>query len=219
MNQWWLLGVLFGLTCLACGLIIYPLRRYLIISCLLAPLIFIMTFTGYYYWGGFSQWQKYTHQQAMQQQAEAMLKSIKSPQELIKKLRSRLDDTPKSAKGWYLLGRLYTGQNEPQKASDAFAKAYRFNPNEAQYAALYAHSLWQVNNRQFTPQITQIFNNLLKKNPNQPDALSMMAMDAFTRHAYKDAINYWQRLLKLVPSQSDEARAIQKAIAKARMRL
>ncbi len=215
MNQWWLLALLFSLACLVCGLIIYPLRRYFIFSLFLVPLIFIISGTGYYYWGGFSQWQGYVHQQETQKQAEAMLKSIKSPQELIEKLRTRLDDTPKSAKGWYLLGRLYSGQNEQQKATDAFAKAYHFNPNEEQYAVNYAHSLWQLNNRQFTPQITRIFSHLLKNNPNQPDALSMMAMDAFTQHAYEQAIGYWQHLLTLAPPQSDEAQAIRKAIVKA----
>jgi cytochrome c-type biogenesis protein CcmH len=110
---------------------------------------------------------------------------------------------------------LYAGQEERQQAVDAFAKAYQLNPDDEQYAVNYAHSLWQLHNRQFTVQITEIFNNLLKNNPNQPDALAMLAMDAFVSHAYEDAISYWQRLLKLAPPQSKEANAIRKAIAKA----
>ena len=219
MNEWWLLGLLIVLTLLASSLIVYPIRRHLIANLLLVPVIFVMAFAGYYYWGGFAKWQEYVHHQDSQAQAEAMLKSIKSPQELIDKLRAKLDDSPKSAKGWYLLGRLYTGQNEKQKAVDAFAKAYQLNSNEEQYAVNYAHSLWQLNNRQFTEQITQIFSNLLKNNPNQPDALAMLAMDSFVSHAYENAINYWQRLLKLAPQQSEEAQAIRKAIAKAQERL
>jgi cytochrome c-type biogenesis protein CcmH/NrfG len=130
-------------------------------------------------------------------------------------LRAKLDDSPKSAKGWYLLGRIYSGQNEQQHAVDAFAKAYQFDPQNEQYMVNYAHSLWQLNNRQFTVQITELFSNLLKNNANQPDALAMLAMDAYTSHAYEDAIDYWQRLLKLAPQQSEEAQAIRKAIAKA----
>lgn len=215
MIEWWLLSLLIGMTLLASILIIYPLKHRLIASLVLIPVIFVVVFTGYYYWGGFGKWQDYIQRQEKQEQAEAMLKSIKSPQELINKLQAKLDDTPKSAKGWYLLGRLYSSQNEKQKAVDAFAKAYRFNPNDEQYAVNYAHSLWQLHNRQFTEQVTEIFNNLLKTNPNQPDALAMLAMDAYTSHAYEDAVNYWQRLLKLAPSQSEEAKAIRKAIAKA----
>lgn len=215
MNEWWLLSVLIGITFVASILIVYPLRRHLIASLLLVPVIFSMAFTGYYYWGGFGKWQEYIQHQEKQKQAEAMLKAIKNPQELIDKLRAKLDDSPESAKGWYLLGRLYAGQDEKQRAVDAFAKAYQFNPNEEQYAVNYAHSLWQLNNRQFTEQIKEIFNKLLKNNPNQPDALAMLAMDAYVSHAYEDAISYWHQLLKLAPAQSDEAQAIRKAIAKA----
>ncbi|PWY54847.1 hypothetical protein DGG96_14925 [Legionella qingyii] len=215
MNEWWLLGLLAGLTGLACMFIIYPFRRHFIAGLLLVPSIFLLAFAGYFYWGGFGGWQEHVHQLNSQEQAKKMLESVKSPQELIDKLRAKLDDTPKSAKGWYLLGRLYTSQNKQQNAVDAFAKAYQFNPDDEQFAINYAHSLWVLNNQQFTQQITEIFSQLLKNNPNQPDALAMLAMDAFVSHAYEDAISYWQRLLKLAPEQSEEANAIRKAIAKA----
>lgn len=215
MNEWWLLALLATLTLLASMVIIYPLRRHWLASLLLVPIIFILAFTGYFNWGSFAKWQDYLQVQEKQQKVDAMLKSIKSPQELITKLRAKLDDTPKSAKGWYLLGRLYTGQEEKQNAVDAFAKAYQFDSKNEQYAVNYAHSLWILNNRQFTEQVRSIFANLLKNNPNQPDALAMMAMNAYVSHAYEEAIAYWQRLLKFAPQQSEEAQAIRKAIAKA----
>ncbi|HHT0594839.1 TPA: tetratricopeptide repeat protein [Legionella anisa] len=215
MNEWWLLGLAAGLTGLACILMVYPFRRRFTASLLLVPAIFLGAFTGYFYWGGFGGWQAHLHHLSSQKQAKKMLESIKSPQELIEKLRAKLDETPKSAKGWYLLGRLYSSQNEKQNAVNAFAKAYQLNPDDEQYAVNYAHSLWVLNNQQFTEQITELFNRLLKNNPNQPDALAMLAMDAFVSHAYEDAISYWRRLLKLAPEQSEEAKAIRKAIAKA----
>lgn len=219
MNEWWLLSLLVGLTILASIFITYPFRRRLVANFLLIPIIFVAAFTGYFYWGDFSSWQQYLHHLDSQKKADEVLKSIKSSQELIEKLRVKLDDTPKSAKGWYLLGRLYSSQNEKQNAVDAFAKAYQFYPDDEQYAVNYAHSLWVLNNHQFTEQITEIFSRLLKVNPNQPDALSMLAMDAFTSHAYEDAVDFWQRLLNLVPAQSEEAQAIRKAIAKAEERI
>ncbi|MCE0724236.1 MULTISPECIES: tetratricopeptide repeat protein [Legionella] len=215
MNEWLLLGLSACLTGLACIFMVYPFRRRFTASLLLVPVIFLGAFTGYFYWGGFGGWQEYLQHLNSQKQAKKMLESIKTPQELIEKLRAKLDETPKSAKGWYLLGRLYSSQNEKQNAVNAFAKAYQFNPDDEQYAVNYAHSLWVLNNQQFTEQITEIFIRLLRNNPNQPDALAMLAMDAFVSHAYEDAISYWQRLLKLAPEQSEEAKAIRKAIAKA----
>ncbi|KTD40714.1 tetratricopeptide repeat protein [Legionella parisiensis] len=219
MNEWWLLALLAGLTGLACIFMVYPFRRRFTASLLVVPIAFLGAFAGYFYWGGFGGWQEYVHRLNSHEQAKKMLESIKSPKELIEKLRAKLDETPKSAKGWYLLGRLYSSQNEKQNAVNAFAKAYQFNPNDEQYAVNYAHSLWVLNNQQFTEQITEIFSRLLKSNPNQPDALAMLAMDAFVSHAYEDAIVYWQRLLNLAPEQSEEAQAIRKAIAKAEERI
>ncbi|MGC1181678.1 tetratricopeptide repeat protein [Legionella sp.] len=215
MNEWWLLSLLIGITFLASILMVYPLRHHLIARIMMMLVIFVMVFSGYYYWGSFAPWREYVQQLAKQKQAKALLKSIKNPQELIDRLRVKLDDSPKSAKGWYLLGRLYAGQNKQQKAVEAFAKAYQFSPQEELFAVNYAHSLWEEHNQQFTAQIREVLRNLLKNNSNQPDALAMLAMDAYTNHAYKDAINYWHRLLQLAPQQSAESQAIRRAIAKA----
>ncbi|HAT7921197.1 TPA: hypothetical protein JBC64_03450 [Legionella pneumophila subsp. pneumophila] len=215
MNEWWLIILLVVLAVFACTLIIYPLRRNRLVSLLLAPIIFIMVFTGYYFWGDFARWQEYLHRNEAQELAQSMLKSIKSPQELIDKLKAKLDVQPESAKGWYLLGRLYSSQKDNQNASLAFAKAHQLKPEDEQFAVNYAHSLWQLSNQQFNPDILEIFHTLLKNNPRQPDALAMLAMHAYLSHDYEAAINYWQRLLQLAPAQSEEALAIRKAIAKA----
>lgn len=219
MSEWWLVGVLALLALSASALIIYPLRLNLKFSFLLIPLVAILVFAGYCSWGGFVQWQNYMHQKNSEALAQNMLKSIKSPQELIDKLKAKLTDSPESAKGWYLLGRLYSSQNDETNANQAFAKAYHFKPQEEQFAVNYAHSLWQLNHRQFNSEIIDIFSTLLKNNPKQPDALAMLAMKAFMGHDYEDAIGYWQRLLELAPEQSEEALAIRKAIAKAQERM
>lgn len=219
MSEWWLIAFLLIFTVFATSLILYPLRRHRVTCALLIPAILIGVGVAYFYWGGFPEWQQYAQQKEHQEQAQQLMKTIKTPQELIDKLRAKLDDTPNSAKGWYLLGRLYSNQNDQKNAAASFAKAYRFQPDNEQYAVNYAHSLWELNHQQFNLEITDIFNKLLKTNPNQPDALAMMAMDAFLSHAYNDAIDYWQRLLKIAPPQSEEADAIRKAIAKAQEEL
>ena len=57
---------------------------------------------------------------------------------------------------------------------------------------------------------------MLQRNPNQPDAIAMLATDAFEQDDFQQAIDYWQHLLDLIPPQSDEAKAIRRAINKAR---
>ena len=60
---------------------------------------------------------------------------------------------------------------------------------------------------------------MLLKNPKQPDALAMLAMDAYQEKHYQIAINYWQQLLIITPPNSDAAKALRKAIAKAQAKL
>ena len=218
-SEWWLISLLVLITFLASALMVYPMRRHFQFSTFLVVGIYIVVAVGYYYWGGFVAWQHYIRQKNTHQLAEQMLKSIKNPQELINKLRVKLDDSPKSAKGWYLLGKLYSNQNDNKNAVSSFGKAYHLKPTEEQFAIYYAHSLWQINQQHFNDEIRGIFINLLKRNPNQPDALAMLAMDAFVRNSNEDAIGYWQRLLKIAPQQSEEADAIRKAIVKAEERI
>ncbi|KTD82849.1 tetratricopeptide repeat protein [Legionella waltersii] len=219
MNEWWLIGLIFSISLVVCAVLVFPLRRSRILSASLVSGIMLFVVITYYYWGNFEQWQDYIHRQEAQQLAKNMLKTIKSPQELINKLKNKLDDSPSSAKGWFLLGRLYSSQNELKLSADAFAKAHQLDSSNEQYTVHYAHSLWQMNDQKFNSTILDIFNQLLITNPKQPDALAMLAMSAFINQDYENAINYWQRLLKLAPEQSEEAMAIRKAIAKAQEKL
>lgn len=219
MINWWFIGLFAVVTLVASTVLAYPLRRHKLLCLLTVPLIFILTSTGYFMWGGFPQWQKYLQQEDKKILAQKMLESVKSPDELISKLREKLDDSPKSAKGWYLLGRIYMSQNAHMQAASAFAKAHQLEPENEQFTVNYAYSMWQSNKRHFTSDVVSLFTEVVRANPQQPDALSMLAMNAFTNHAYQEAISYWQRLLPLTPAQSDESLAIRKAIAKAEEQL
>lgn len=215
MSERLLIIILVVFAGLACMLLTYPLRQggfKRVIGCLV---LFCLVGVSYYHWGGFVPLSAYIQESHNQQAAQQLLQSIKGPEDLIIKLKAKLDNTAKSAKGWYLLGRLYSGQNQKIKAVNAFKKAHELQPDEVQFTVNYGQSLWEANNRQFSPQITSIFEQLLKENPNQPDALAMLAMSAYMNHSFDEAIDYWQRLLQLTPRGSDEAFAIEKAIAKA----
>lgn len=217
MNEWWLLGCFFLLASLALLLVVYPLRKTLSkrgqLACV--TLLLIVIVMAYQYWGAWPAWQQFARSEASQREAKALLAGVKSPAELARKLKARLNKRPESAHGWYLLGRLYASQGEWQLARDAFATSHQLNAVDELATLNYAYSLLQVNQQQFTPYIRELFQNLLSKNPEQPDALAMLAMDAYTREDYGQAENYWRQLLKIAPPQSEEAEALKKAIVKA----
>ncbi|WED41786.1 tetratricopeptide repeat protein [Legionella cardiaca] len=218
MNKWLLICFLM-LVLLALPVILYPFRKSKGISFLLTLMIALAIIAGYWHWGAMPQWQLFLDHEEKQKKVQAVLQSIKNPMQLIEKLKARLQTDPNSARGWYLLGRLYASQEQWVSARDAFEKAHQLNPDDEATTVNYAQSLWQLNQQQFNDAIRALFKKLLQKNPNQPDALAMLAMDAFTAQDYQQAIDYWQQLLKLAPEQSQEAQMIRKAIAKAQQQL
>lgn len=219
MNEWWLIVFFILLGLLAFTLAFYPLRRSKLLIALLGPALIIVLSMAYWRWGSWVDWQKYVHEQANKQQIEAVLQTIKSPAELIDRMKARLARDPKSTRGWYLLGRLYASQGQWSDARDAFYTAYQLSPEDAQIAVNYAQSLVQLNQEQFNKPIRELLKKVLQNDPNQPDAIAMLAMDAYNNANYPQAINYWQQLLKLAPARSEEAQMLRKAIAKAQQRL
>lgn len=214
MNEWWLLACFLIILMLALGVALYPLRKTRL-AWLLAPVLLVLISIAYWHWGAWPEWASYLQAREKQQRVQAMLKSMHDPSQLIDKLKATLQKQPNSARGWYLLGRLYVSQNEWQLANDAFAKAHELEPNDEKITVNYAQNLWQINHQTFDKTSRALLTDVLKRNANQPDALAMLAMDAYKRRAYQQAIDYWQRLLKLIPPHSEEAQAIRKAIAKA----
>ncbi len=211
--SFWLITMVLSL--LIASIAVIPLRRNLAVAIPVFLVIALALPAAYFYWGGYAGWMQWKKQQASEQQVKNYLANIKGPDELIEKLKAHLDMRPESAKGWYLLAKLYSAKDHWSEASKAFANAHHLNPDNEDYTVFYARSLWQQNGQQFSPEIVKLLKEVFHKNPNQPDTLAMLAMDAFLKGHYSDAIVYWKKLLTMVPQQSDEADALRKAIAQA----
>ena len=219
MNEWWLI---FGLAILgvsALPFMVYPFYKSKAQVFAVIPLFIIAISVAYWRWGAWTDWQKFMKTQASQRQVEAVLKTIKSPAELVQRIKARLALDPKSTRGWYLLGRLYASQGQWVEAREAFSTAHQLSPEDEATTVNYLNSLWQLNQQQLNSQIREQFKILLQKNPKQPDTLAMLAMDAFTNQDYQLAINYWQKLLELATEGSEEGEMIRKAIARAQANL
>lgn len=213
MNEWLLLLLL--TASVVSIAVVLPLRKTPFVASCVGLCTLGLALTGYWLWGGYPKWHAFLVKNQKTAQAKELLKSIGSTDALITKLRTKLDDTPKSAKGWYLLGKLYLREDKLKDAVSCFEKSYQFKPSSELYAVTYGQGLWQLNQYQFNPSVLAVFHKLIKENPNQPDALAMLAMEAYQRDDFAKALFYWQALLQLVPDNSEEAKAIRKAIAKA----
>lgn len=219
MSEWWLLAGFFLLIAIALGFALYPLRKSLSSMLVIMPIIIAIASLAYWRWGAWDDWHQFLAKQINQQKIKTALATAGTREQIIDKLKQQLKHTPASARGWYLLGRIYASQNEWQNAYRAFEKAHRLKPHDSQITVNYAQSLWQLNHQQFNDEVRGLFQSVLKNDINQADALAMLAMDAYQAHQFQQAIDYWQRLLKIAPPQSPDERAIRKAIIKAQQQL
>jgi cytochrome c-type biogenesis protein CcmH/NrfG len=216
MNEWFLWISLVSLALVAIGVALYPFRCHKK-SVVAAFLVSLLGLSGaYFHWGAGIIWQQFVQRQILLQDVQSMLSSKEKINVLITRLKPRLTKTREGAKGWYLLGKLYLMQHELDAAKDAFALAHQLNLDDVQITLHYAQCLWEMNQQVFTPEARKLLQSVLAKHPHEPDALAMLAMDAFSTKHYEDAIHYWTTLLRGLPVQSDEAKAIEKAIRQAK---
>ena len=144
-------------------------------------------------------------QEVTQEQINAMVEG------LAQKLKAKPDDV----EGWAMLGRSYVQLRRYSDASAAYARAVALLPDNAQLLADYADVLAMNNGRSMQGEPEKVIQRALKADPNNIKALALAGTAAFQRQEYRGAIEAWQKLLKLVPADSQIAQQIGAGISQA----
>jgi cytochrome c-type biogenesis protein CcmH len=129
-------------------------------------------------------------------------------EEMVAKLAKQLKEKPDDAQGWEMLARSYATLRRFGDSRDAYAKAARLTPDNAKLLIDYADVLAMTNGRNVVGEPEKLAQRALEIEPNNIKALALAATAAFQRTDYNRAIELWQRILKLVPPDSQVARAI-----------
>jgi cytochrome c-type biogenesis protein CcmH len=156
-------------------------------------------------------WYQFIQQQKALQQAQSILKQPKQVEHLLERLQQAVIEHPEDAKAWFLLGRIYAANQDWPHAHDALLQAYRLHPDDLKTALFYVETIWHTQGR-ITKQAHMILQRVLKKEPNQPDALLMLATDAKEHQCYQQAIMYWKRVLVMFPKDSEMYKILLEAI-------
>lgn len=211
MSEW--LGI--GALILSSGFLsifaLWPIRKHYKVWFTI-PVIMGAVGVGYWYWGAGLEYLEFLQRHDRQQTAAAMIRRVKNPELLVNTLKKHLVAHPNSARGWYLLGRLYSSQRNWEAAHPAFAKAYALNPHDDLIAVNYAQSLFARQHPEDDESARVVLKAILQEHPQQGDALMLLALDAQRRHSISEALTYWRRLLILVPNTSPESQRIRKII-------
>ena len=131
-------------------------------------------------------------------------------------LATRLKTEPNDADGWSMLARSYNALGRFPEAVDAYSHLVKLIPPNADVLADYADALAMVNNKSLQGAPEQLVAQALAADPKHVKALSLAGSAAFERRDYAAAILAWEKILPLVPADSDTASTTSGSISEAR---
>lgn len=134
----------------------------------------------------------------------------------VDKLAKRLESNPNDAEGWLMLARSYSSMEKFTEAANAYTKATELTPKNADLWAEYAFATAMANGRSLEGKPTELINRALQVDPENAKALQLAGSAAFQAKDYKKAIDYWQRVLKKVPPDSEVGQTITERINEAK---
>ena len=135
--------------------------------------------------------------------------------DMVGRLAARLREDPEDAEGWKMLGRSYAVLGRFGEAADAYAKAAMRAPRDAQLLADFADALAMARGRSLQGEPEKLVLRALEIEPRNLKALALAGTAAFERKAFAAAADYWQRMLPLVPPDSEDAQVIRDNVAQA----
>jgi cytochrome c-type biogenesis protein CcmH len=135
---------------------------------------------------------------------------------MVERLAARLRENPEDAEGWKMLGRSYAVLGRFPEAADAYSKAAARAPRDAQLLADLADALAMARGQSLQGEPEQLVWRALEIDPQNLKALALAGTVAFDRKDFKAAADFWQRMLPLVPPDSEDARTVRENVEEAR---
>jgi len=135
---------------------------------------------------------------------------------MVERLAERMKENPDDVKGWTMLGRSYAVLDRHAEAAAAYVNAVKRSEPDAQLLADYADALAMAQGRNLRGEPERLIAQALQVDPRNVKALLLAGTVAFQDKKFKDAIAYWERILTVVPPESEIADSARDSIADAR---
>lgn len=139
-------------------------------------------------------------------------------EQMVSDLAARMEKNP-DPKGWVVLARSYRAMGRLPEAQAAFERIGPALQENATLLAEYADVLATRAMGNFDGKPMEVVNQALKLEPENPMALSLAATAAYNKNDFAQAVTLWERLLLIVPPDTDDAKWLAEAIAKTREQL
>ena len=137
-------------------------------------------------------------------------------EDMLDKLKARLKAQPDDLKGWVMLARSYKTLGRYEEAAEAYAQGGALVTDDAALLLDYADVLIQLNGGRFSGRPEQLIARALTLDPDEPQALFLAGAAAGEREDFSAVVRHWARLLPLLAPGSEEAKAVEDALSRAR---
>jgi cytochrome c-type biogenesis protein CcmH len=132
-------------------------------------------------------------------------------------LVARLADNPDDMEGWLMLGRTYAMMQRFSDAKDAYEKVLAIAPDNAEVITDYADVVAMTNNGSLVGKPWELVTKALSLDPSNPKALALAGTAKFEQKKYKEAAEYWEKLVALIPpSETELVQSVNNSIAEAK---
>ncbi|MEP1447584.1 MAG: c-type cytochrome biogenesis protein CcmI [Paraglaciecola sp.] len=127
-------------------------------------------------------------------------------------LRTKLLDTPEDATGWMLLGRVSGAINRIDSAIQAFEKSLKYDPSNVGTLSSYAQALLMTGQQQQVLQAKNVLLHILTLEPDNTNAMGVLAIAATELGDKSLALENWQRLVAYIPESDPNFMAVKQRI-------
>lgn len=151
--------------------------------------------------------------------AREFAQAPKTMEEMTQRLERAVAAQPDSAEGLYFLGRTYMAQNRPADAAKIFERTLVVAGRQPELLGQLAQARYFANGKKWNPQIQALTDEALKADPKEATSLGLLGIAAFEGERYQQAIDYWKRLLEVLPADDASRSALQGGISRASEKL
>jgi len=138
---------------------------------------------------------------------------------MVGRLATRLESNPDDVEGWIMLARTYGALGRFAEAAGAYAKAEARFPQDAQLLADYADSLAMAQGQNLQGKPEALIRRALQADGSNLKALALAGTVEFEKRDFAKAIEYWKRMVPLLPPDSEMLNSVRASIKEAQDKL
>ncbi len=137
-------------------------------------------------------------------------------EQMIIRLKAKLDAKPDNPEGWAMLAQSYGALGRWDEAAQAFTHIGPTLAQDPRLLAAFAEVLTRQAGGSFEGKPRTLIALALKLDPSHPYALMLAGSDAFQNQRWAEVPGYWEPLLAQLDADSEDAKSLTLGIAKAR---